>query len=150
MTRPIERLTDDRFEALADAYGGEIARWPEETRDAAALTVAEAPDFAAAVLAAASDLDVALDAWRPAEVSHDLREAILAGAPRARGGFSIGAWLTRAGLGAGLAAACAAGVVVGVQVSSLEQAPAGASAVATALNGYDAIAFDTAAVGVSG
>ena len=28
-------LTHERFEALAEAYGGEIGRWPEADRDAA-------------------------------------------------------------------------------------------------------------------
>jgi len=40
-----------RFEALAEAYGGEIAKWPAKLRDEAALVVAADPAFAQAVLA---------------------------------------------------------------------------------------------------
>ncbi|WP_374571665.1 hypothetical protein [Phenylobacterium sp.] len=142
MTEPMQRLTFERFQALAEAYGGDVSRWPEEVRDAAALAVAEAPLVTAKILAAAGELDAALDAWRPQLASHALREAIIAAAPRVRRGLGLAGWLTRAGLGAGLAAACAAGVVAGAQVSLLSQAPAGAAAVASALTGYEAIALD--------
>lgn len=144
MTNAPERLTFARFEALAEAYGGDVSRWPVQTREAAALTIAEAPAVAGRILAAAGDLDAALDAWRPAPASHVLRETILAAAPRPRRGLGLGSWLARAGLGAGLAAACAAGVVVGVEVSALSQPPAGTEAVAAALKGYDALALDDA------
>lgn len=145
MTRsqgPAERLTFARFEALAEAYGGDISRWPAEVREAAALTVAEAPLAAGRILAVASDLDAALDSWRVSAAGQDLRDAILAAAPRPRRRFALGAWFARLGLGAGLAAACAAGVVVGAEVSVMSQPPAGTDAVASALKGYDAIALD--------
>lgn len=148
--RPSEHLTFARFEALAEAYGGDVSRWPADTREAAALTIAEAPGVAGRILAAASDLDAALDSWRVAAASRDLRDAILAEAPRARRRFKFGAWFARAGLGAGLAAACAAGVVVGAQVSALSLPPAGTEAVASALKGYDALALDGTAAEIAG
>ena len=113
-------MTHERFEALAEAFGGDVARWPADAREAAALLMAAEPEFTQAVLAQAERLDTALDAWRPAPASPALVERIVAGAPKARAPRWIG-WLSPAAqgafLGAGLAAACAAGVMVGVVVS---------------------------------
>jgi hypothetical protein len=130
-------MTEARFEALAQAHGGDVSRWPDAVRDAAALLMARSPDFAARVLAREADLDGLMDAWRPAPASAALADAVLAAAPAPRRHAPFSRWLTRAGLGAGLAAACAAGVIVGVQTSALTQAPAGAEAVALALSGFD-------------
>ena len=77
-------MTRDGFEALAQAYGGDMARWPQDHWDEAALFAAQQPDLAAGVLAAAARLDEALDAWRPLAVSHRLREAVVAAAPAPR------------------------------------------------------------------
>jgi hypothetical protein len=128
-------MTRERFEDLAEIYGGDIARWPAAERDAAALLMAAEPDFAKAALAAPADLDALLDAWTPLPVSYQLREALIASAPanRARGG--VRGWFWRAGLGAGLAAACAAGLVVGVRLS--DAAAAQEDTVSAALGGYD-------------
>lgn len=128
-------MTRERFEDLAEIYGGDIARWPAAERDAAALLMAAEPDFAKAALAAPADLDALLDAWTPLPVSHQLREAVIATAPanHARGG--VRGWFWRAGLGAGLAAACAAGLVVGVRLS--DAAAAQEDTVSAALSGYD-------------
>jgi hypothetical protein len=109
-------MTHERFEALAEAYGGDVARWPAEVRDGAALLMAGEPDVTRAALARAGALDAALDAWRPAPASASLIDRIVAAAPRLRRPRWL-AWLSPAALGAGLAAACAAGVVVGVQMS---------------------------------
>lgn len=106
----------ERFKALAEAYGGDMARWPAEARDAAAARLATEPDFAARVLARASALDQALEDWTTTAVSHDLRDRIIAQAPRSRPARAP-AWLGRLGVGAGLAAACAAGLVLGVQMA---------------------------------
>jgi len=106
-----------RFEALADAHGGLIARWPAETQDAAYAWLAEAPAAAQAVLTQAMALDEALDVLRPPQPSMALRDRILAAAPQVKAGWSLRRWLTGAGVGAALAAASAAGVMVGVQVS---------------------------------
>ncbi len=127
-------MTDaQRFEALADAHGGIIGRWPADVRDAAYAWLAEAPEAAQAVLARAIALDEALDALRPPQASAALRDAILAAAPRARQGWSLGRWLAGAGVGAALAAASLAGVMIGTQVGvapldSAEEAVMAASA----------------------
>jgi hypothetical protein len=55
-------LTKEQFQSLADAYGGEIARWPADVRDQAGLLAAAHPAFAQMVLTQASRLDAALDA----------------------------------------------------------------------------------------
>ncbi len=104
----------ERFEGLAQAYGGDVGRWPLEERDAAAAVMAADPAWTGAVLARASVLDDALDAYRAPEATGVLAEAIAASAPRA-GPRHWRTWLAPAGLGAGLAAACAAGVIAGVQ-----------------------------------
>ena len=59
MTDP---LSLERFRDLADAYGGVIARWPEQHR-AAAMQMAGTPN-AAEILAQALMLDETLDARR--------------------------------------------------------------------------------------
>jgi hypothetical protein len=111
-------MNRDRFEALAQAYGGSVARWPAGERDAAAVLMTAEPDFARAVLAEAGALDAALDAWRPQAVSHELREAVIAKAGLARARPGLRGWLWGAGAGAGLAAACAAGLIMGVALYS--------------------------------
>lgn len=108
-------MTRDRFAELADAYGGDVSRWPTEAREAAAVLMTAEPAFTGAVLVRAGALDAALDAWRPAPASAGLVERIAALAPAARRRWPV--WLSPAALGAGLAAACVAGVVAGVQVS---------------------------------
>lgn len=56
-------MTPERFAVLAEAYGGDVARWPASDRDAAALIMATDPAACEAVLAAARILDAHLDAW---------------------------------------------------------------------------------------
>jgi len=109
-------MTHVRFEELADAYGGDVSRWPAEARDAAAILMAEEPAFTGEALARAEALDAALDSWRPAAASAGLAERITAGAPRPRF-LRWPAWLSPAALGAGLAAACVAGVIAGMSAS---------------------------------
>jgi len=109
-------MTHERFEALAEAWGGDVARWPADAREAAALLMAAEPEFTRAALARAEALDAALDAWRPAPASPSLVERIVAAAPALRRPRWLG-WLSPAALGAGLAAATVAGVIVGVQLS---------------------------------
>ncbi|WP_411288258.1 hypothetical protein [Phenylobacterium sp.] len=117
-------LTHERFEALAQAYGGDVARWPPAERDAAATLMAAEPAFTQRLLADAGRMDEALDAFRFTPASGGLAEAILAHAPQRRRRPAWLSWLTPVGLGAGLAAACAAGLIVGVQVSNLPSASA--------------------------
>jgi hypothetical protein len=119
-----------RFEELAEAYGGDVSRWPAEAREAAAALMAAEPGFTGEALARAGALDAALDGWRPAPVSAALTDRVLAAAPRPRRRWPV--WLSPAALGAGLAAACAAGVVAGVQIS--ERSSASEVAVTNTLN----------------
>lgn len=112
-------MTPDRFQTLAEAYGGVIGRWPEETRDEAYACLAAAPEAAARALAAARDLDEALDGAPSPSPSRALRERILATAPTARPArAAVWRWLTGAGVGLGLATAAAAGIVIGVDLSA--------------------------------
>ncbi len=53
-------MNQDRFEALCDAYGGDIDRWPVEDRDAARAFVEAHRAIAEPLLKAARALDEAL------------------------------------------------------------------------------------------
>lgn len=132
-------MTRERFEALAEAYGGDITRWPSAEREMAALMLAAEPAFVRGVLARADELDVALDAWRPTPATHGLQARIIAAAPQPRAVWDLRGWAWRAGLGAGMAMACAAGLVVGVAISDqVSTTAAGAEAVSAALD-YEAL-----------
>ena len=65
-----------RFAQLADAYGGDLARWPGDERDAARALL-EASAEARIVLAAAQALDAGLALPAPAAPRAALREALL-------------------------------------------------------------------------
>ncbi len=131
----LQGMTRDRFETLAEAFGGDVACWPDLEREAAALMAAE-PAWAEPVLARAGELDAALAAFSPPRAATGAMDRILAAAPRPRQVGRWTGWLVPAGLGAGLAAACAAGVVLGVRIST-SAAPEG-DAVATAVSDEDA------------
>lgn len=107
-------MKEERFEALAEAFGGEVSRWPAAERDAAAALMLTRPDWAGGVLALAGELDGQLLAYAAPRSARQLVEQIVAGAPRSR---KVGwaAWLLPAGMGAGLAAASVAGFIVGIQ-----------------------------------
>lgn len=109
-------MTPQRFETLAEAYGGDVARWPLADREAAAEWMAAQPGMAGAILARADDLDAALAAFAAPRASADLVDSIVAAAPRPRPRWM--GWLWPAGLGAGLAAACVAGVVAGAHLAA--------------------------------
>ena len=105
-------LNSLRFSELADAYGGDIRRWPEaELAMASALLRAE-PERTAAIIADAAALDALLDASPDFVTSAALRDAIIASAPRQRRPAFGRRW-TGVGLGAGLIAASVAGVLSG-------------------------------------
>jgi hypothetical protein len=126
-----------RFEELAEAYGGAVARWPTEVRGAAQAFVAAEPLAAKTILARAESLDAALDAWRPMPLSHDLRERVVARAPRAIRGAEWLSWALGAGAGAGLAMACAAGLALGVFMSGATTVAANDEPVSAVMTGYD-------------
>lgn len=108
-------MTRQRFEDLADAYGGDLRRWPEGEREAGRALAAADPD-AAALLREADRLDALLDAAPRLAASHALREQVIAAAAgaglgrRRRGAIGVLTWLS----GAGWAAAACAGVAFGV------------------------------------
>ncbi len=114
-----EPLTADRFRALADAYGGVVARWPEDHREAA-VQMASQP-AAREILAQALALDEVLDAWTVAPPSISLRERLTADAPApkrrlaARGRL----WWSGIGIAATLAGATAGTAAVAI-VSPLD------------------------------
>jgi hypothetical protein len=111
MTEP---LTLARFQTLADAYGGVVARWPEEYRKAAAAMASD-PD-ARDILDHALALDGALDAWRVAPPSRALREQVIAGAPVRAERFVMRArlWWSGVGVAAALAGATAGTAAVAI------------------------------------
>ena len=74
-------MDDTRFAALAEAYGGDIARWPESEREAALAYRAAAPERAKTVLSDADVLDQALAEGGRIEPPAGLEAAILMAAP---------------------------------------------------------------------
>ena len=122
-------MTPERFETLAEAFGGDVARWPQVERDAAAALMAARPAVVREILARAEDLDAALAAFSPPRAASGLMDRIIATAPTPRGRRGWTGWLVPAGLGAGLAAACAAGVMVGARLSPPPQGDAIAAAI---------------------
>lgn len=124
-------MTRERFQELAEAYGADIARWPSDVRDAAALFAAAEPAIARRALAGEAGLDELLDALPRPRATAALYDRIVADAPaaRRRRWFS---WLGPAGLGAALAGAAAAGLLVGVQLSQQSSLGSEASAQAVA------------------
>lgn len=117
-----------RFEALAAAYGGRIARWPADEVAAARDFVRHYPHDAEAILTEAAVLDGMLDASPHAPVSAALLGRILSTAPGgARGGHG---WFTTLGdalvwRSGGLAAAAAlcVGVLAGLWSASSPPPP---------------------------
>jgi hypothetical protein len=112
-----QEMTRQRFETLADAFGGDVACWPDAEREAAAALMAAEPAWAEPVLARAGELDAALAAFSPPRAATGAMDRILAAAPRPRRVRRWTGWLVPAGMGAGLAAACAAGMVLGARMS---------------------------------
>ncbi|WP_397399862.1 hypothetical protein [Phenylobacterium sp.] len=110
-------MNPERFEALAEAFGGDVARWPVAEREEAAVLMAAQADWAQSVLAVAGEVDTALYAYAPPKASVGLADRIVAAGPRPARGRWMG-FLWPAGLGAGLAAACAAGIFVGAHLSA--------------------------------
>ena len=118
-------MTLDRFQELADAYGGVIPRWPEQWREAASRMASQ--PAAAAILARATALDEQLDAWTLPTVPAPLRERVTAGAPAARRSLAGRARLWWSGVGIAAALAGAASGTVAVAVISPVDASAGSS-----------------------
>lgn len=106
-----DEISAARFAALADAYGGDLGRWPAELRTAA-FTIAETPE-GRRLLAGAAALDVRLDRFTVPASSTMVMERVLASAPRpssARTGLPLWRWLGFTGVGFAGAAAGALAV----------------------------------------
>jgi len=112
-------MNEDRFRALAQAYGADIELWPASERSQARAVASSDRAFADAVLDAERNLERRLDAF-VVEASPALRRRVVDLAPRARAIARAWRWATAAGLGLGLAASAVAGVAAGVSF-----APAG-------------------------
>jgi hypothetical protein len=107
-------MNAERFAALADAFGGDIRRWPEPERAAGWDFLKMEPAAAEPLLHAARRIDAVLDSAPSFIPSAALRELVLASAPRPGVRAAI-AWHPLRWLApTGLAAACAAGALFGV------------------------------------
>lgn len=127
-------MTRDRFEDLAEAYGGDLDRWPTAAA-ASARALLEAEPGLGALLDEAEAIDELLSASPAPAFSGVLREKVIAGAPRLAAAWSrTTRWLS----GVGLAAACAAGVILGANVSDHIVGDPAAEALATASTSFDA------------
>lgn len=133
-------MNAERFEELAAAWGGVIARWPAAEQDAAFAFLAAEPETADGILAEARALDAALDGHAVPAVPAALRDRVIAAAPKPVAGRSMWRWLAGAGVGAGLAAATAAGVVAGVQLAASQAPPSEDERLLATL--YDGAAID--------
>lgn len=121
-------MNAERFETLAGAYGGDIARWPEAEREAG-LAWRDAHPEARALLAEASELDDLLGTAPAFKPDLILRQRVITSFPQRPVLTRPRTWIS----GAALAAACAAGIFIGVNFSdSLLADPVSDTAVQTA------------------
>lgn len=74
-------MDEIRFQALADAYGGDVARWPQAERAAAEAFMDAKPARARSILSQAQALDQRLAEMGPAQPDSALFEAVIAAAP---------------------------------------------------------------------
>lgn len=118
----------ERFEDLAEIYGGDIARWPEGEREAARALLAVEAERLAPVLAAAAQLDRLLDLAPAQSADAALLGRLIAAAPRAAAAGPR--WIAGLTAALGLSAAAFAGVFVGVAV---ERSPRTVAPVAVAV-----------------
>lgn len=95
----------ERYRALAEAYGGTLARWPSAERAAAACWAAT-PE-GTRVLAEAAALDRHLDLWPVSVAAEGLATRIVAHAPAPPLHVRVRWWWSTAGIAAALAGAVA-------------------------------------------
>ncbi len=112
----------ERFEDLAEIYGGEIARWPEGEREAARALVSAHPERLSPVLAAAAQLDRLLDLAPAQSPNAALLGRLITAAPQPVA--STRRWIAGLGAALGLSAAAFAGVAIGVATGRAPQAAA--------------------------
>lgn len=104
----------ERFQVLAGAYGGDLARWPEAEQAAARVFMAD-DRRAARWLSDEVSLDALLSSVSEGHQNDLLRERIIRSAPKPAVATPRKAvWASWAGL----AAACAAGIVFGAQLTT--------------------------------
>tara|TARA_R110002124_G_scaffold91652_2_gene233252 strand:- start:4142 stop:4570 length:429 start_codon:yes stop_codon:yes gene_type:complete len=125
-------MTLDRFTALAEAYGGDLRRWPVADQAAAERLLATDP-AARALFDAAMAFDTLLSASPRPQASAALRDRVIDAATRAglRPRPARRFWLDRLVLasGAGWAAAACAGVIAGLSLTTHMTADVQADAV---------------------
>jgi len=109
-------MTPHRFTELAEAYGGDLQRWPRAERDAAQVLLASGDSTLNAVLRQASWLDEQLDRHPLPAVSPQLVRQIVADARHEQSFWARSlSWL----FGAGFIGVGVAGVAAGILVASL-------------------------------
>ena len=112
-------MTPERFAALADAYGGNLDRWPESERSAAQAHL-DASWEAQRVVRDAAVLDAALGSWTVQRPGFALAARIAASVSRRQSHLRrLRIWLS----GLGAAATLAGGIAAGAAFVSLS-APA--------------------------
>ena len=134
-----ERMDETRFGELADAFGGDVRRWPESEREAARAWIDAHPLEAERALFDARQTDAALFASPNPVVSMALRDRVLASATmKARSAWPSLKKLLWIG-GVGWAAAACAGVMVGTTLSGhlAVQSQADAAVEQAMLGGFD-------------
>lgn len=113
-------MNADRMRDLAEIWGGDLRRWPEDARAAATAFAQAHPAEAERALFAARQLDAALDSVPTPAVSAELRDRVLASA-QAAGLRARAIWPDLRRLlwigGAGWAAAACAGMVFGLTLT---------------------------------
>ena len=107
----------ERFQSLARAYGGEIARWPADERRAARWFAIGKRAWAAEALREAWDIDRLLGCSIAPDFHPGLERALLEGAAGLRPSSRAARPWLGAVLGLGVAAACAAGVGAGFAIA---------------------------------
>lgn len=118
-----------RFEDLAEAHGGDIARWPEGEREAARALLAADPEHLSPILSEAAQLDRLLDLAPAQAMNAALVGRLIAAAPSAPD--NARRWIAGLGAALGLSAAAFAGVLAGVSIASPAR-PTAAAPMATA------------------
>lgn len=131
-------MTFERFEDLAAAYGGEIARWPEDEREAARALLAVYPERLGAVLAEGAALDRLLDLAPVQRPDAALLGRLIAAAPRPA--HTARRWIAGLGAALGLSAAAFAGVMVGVSLGGPKPVAPAAMAQADTVTAVDVAA----------
>jgi len=130
-------LSQDRFMALAEAYGGDIARWPESEREAARALLLQDPQGLGRELAEAATLDRLLDLAPAGMVDSALLGRLVAAAPRPA--VSARRWIAGLGAALGLGVSAMAGVTVGVVLAGHDREDLSADAlIAASVDGGDA------------